>query len=277
MSFLESYNKTCRNYDKTRVPIGLEILRSCLIRSGLPLSQLRLLDAGCGTGSYSRALIKCVKQIAAVDMCSGMIEVARRKLEQYRQEKRITFHQANINALPYKSETFDAVMMNQVLHHTESEQNGNYPNHCRILQEIHRVLRSKGILIINTCSQEQISNSYWYYNLIPETSKAFRLRFMPLDRLTKMLCDCGFSNHDSVVPLEYVFQGNAYFDPLGPLKKEWRDGDSIFALASDQELENACNKILKMRSKGTLSHFLKEHDRQRESLGQVTFILASRD
>ncbi len=186
MSFFESYNKTCRNYDKTRVPIGLEILHSCLIRSGRPLSQLSLLDAGCGTGSYSRALIKCVKQIAAVDMCSGMIEVARRKLEQYRQEKRITFHQAKIQALPFKSETFDAVMINQVLHHTENTQSGDYPNHRHILQEIHRVLRSKGILIINTCSQEQLSHSYWYYNLIPETAKAFRLGFMSLERLTKM-------------------------------------------------------------------------------------------
>ena len=277
MSLYESYNKTCRNYDKTRVPIGLEILHSCLIRSGLPLSQLRLLDAGCGTGSYSRALIKCVKQIAAVDMCSGMIEVARRKLEQYRQEKRITFHQANIKALPFKSETFDAVLINQVLHHTENTQSGDYPNHRHILQEFHHVLRSKGVLIINTCSQEQLSHSYWYYNLIPETAKAFRLGFMPLDRLTKMLCDCGFTNHDSIVPLDSVFQGDAYFDPLGPLKKEWRDGDSIFALASDQELKTAYSKVREMSSKGILSLFLKEHDRRRGSLGQGTFILASRN
>ena len=277
MSLYESYNKTCRNYDKTRVPIGLEILHSCLISSGLPLSQLRLLDAGCGTGSYSCALIKCVKQIAAVDMCSGMIEVARRKLEQHRQEKRITFYQANIKALPFKSETFDAVMINQVLHHTENTQSGDYPNHRHILQEFHHVLRSKGVLIINTCSQEQLSHSYWYYNLIPETAKAFRLGFMPLDRLTKMLCDCGFTNHDSIVPLDSVFQGDAYFDPLGPLKKEWRDGDSIFALASDQELKTAYSKVREMSSKGILSLFLKEHDRRRESLGQGTFILASRN
>jgi len=237
---------------------------------------MRLLDAGCGTGSYSRALIEHVRHIVAVDMNPGMIKVASHKLEHFQQEGRITFHQAKIDSLPFKNETLDAVMINQVLHHTEKAQNSNYTNHRHILQEIHRVLRSKGILIINTCSQEQLRHSYWYYNLIPETAKAFRLRYMPLKRLNKILCDCGFTNHDSVVPLDCVFQGDAYFEFLGPLKKKWRDGDSIFALASDQELETACNKIREMSSRGTLSFFLKKHDRRRESLGQVTFILASR-
>ena len=276
MSVYETYNKTCRNYDKTRVPIDLEILRSCLTRSVRPLSKMRLLDAGCGTGSYSRDIIKHVKQIAAVDMSSGMIDEARHKLEPYQKKGRISFHQAKINALPFKSETFDAVMINQVLHHTENTWDGDYANHRHIVQEIQRVLRSKGILVINTCSQEQLRHSYWYYNLIPEAAEAFCRRFLPLDRLTKMLSDCGFTNLDSFTPLDSVFQGDAYFDPHGPLRKKWRDGDSIFALASDQELKTAYSRIREMSSKGILSHFVKKHDRRRESLGQVTFILASR-
>ena len=168
-------------------------------------------------------------------------------------------------------------MINQVLHHTENPQNGGYPNHRLIFQEVHRVLKPKGILIINTCSQEQLNHSYWYYRLIPEAAKAFRLKFIPVDRLTTMLSNRGFIHHDNFVPLNYIFQGNDYFDTLGPLRKEWRDGDSIFALASDEELENARNKILSMQYQGARSHYRNENDRLRESLGQVTFILASRD
>jgi len=242
-----------------------------------PLSQIRLLDAGCGTGSYSRALLEHVRHIVAVDLSSGMIEVAFHKLEHFRQERRITFHQAKIDALPFTSETFDAVMINQVLHHTEKVQDSDYPNHRNILREIHRVLQPKGILVINTCSQEQLRYSYWYFNLIPEAAKAHRLRFMPLYRLHKMLCEYGFANHTRFVPLDTVFQGDAYFDCFGPLKKEWRDADSVFTLATEQELETACNKIREMSSNGILFSFLKEHDRRRESLGQATFILASRN
>ncbi len=277
MSIYERYNKTCMNYDKTRIPIGLEIIHDFLLRSGRPLSQLRLLDAGCGTGSYSGELVKYVKQIAAIDMSSGMIDAARRKLAPYGVMGRLTFYQANIKSMPFQSQTFDAVVINQVLHHTENTQNDDYPNHFRILLEIHRILRSKGSLIINTCSQDQLMHGFWYYRLIPEAAKRFRIKFIPLERLTRMLGDCGFSVHDRFVPRDYVFQGNSYFDPLGPLRKEWRDGDSIFALVSNEELESARKKILEMRDRVALSHFLKVHDKPRQLLGQATFILASRD
>ena len=120
-------------------------------------------------------------------------------------------------------------------------------------------------------------HSFWYYRLIPEAAKRFRIKYMSLDRLTRMLGDCGFTVHDRLVPRDYVFQGNTYFDPLGPLRKEWRDGDSIFALVSDEELENARNKILQMRHRGAFSPFIKEHDKPRQLLGQATFILASHD
>ena len=39
-----------------------------------------VLDAGCGTGSYSDALLHYVGRIEAVDMNAAMLEVAARKL-----------------------------------------------------------------------------------------------------------------------------------------------------------------------------------------------------
>jgi len=61
------------------------------------------------------------------------------------------------------------------------------------------------------------------------------------------------------------------------LKKEWRDGDSTFALATQDELDRACEKIRELDSKGVLSKYIKLHDRRRRTIGQITFLLAQRE
>jgi ubiquinone/menaquinone biosynthesis C-methylase UbiE len=276
MSTYETYRKTARNYDKTRVPVGLEILLRCLTKSGRALDEINLLDAGCGTGNYSHGLIDFVRRIDAVDMNQDMLAVASRKLKNYMALGRVSFHCARIDALPFDNSTFDAVMINQVLHHVDNPGDEDYPAHHRIFREFHRVLRSEGILVVSTCSQEQLRHGYWYYDLIPEAAEMLRRRFAPLSTLIKVLSQCGFKYHGSYVPVDAILQGDSYFDLRGPLKKEWRDGDSTFALATKDELDRACDRIREMDSKGVLSSYIEAHDRQRKMIGQATFLMARR-
>ncbi len=63
MSSYEDYTRTSGNYDKTREPVGTEILVGCFAHAPLPLDQAVVLDAGCGTGSYSDALLHYVGRI----------------------------------------------------------------------------------------------------------------------------------------------------------------------------------------------------------------------
>ncbi len=79
MSVFETYDETSRHYDTTRVAIGGEILLGCLARHAKPLHELSVLDAGCGTGAYSLAIIGRVGRIEAIDMSAGMLERARAK------------------------------------------------------------------------------------------------------------------------------------------------------------------------------------------------------
>ena len=53
MSTYENYNQTSVHYDQTRTPIGVEIILGCLVSMGKPLSEMVVLDAGCGTGAYA--------------------------------------------------------------------------------------------------------------------------------------------------------------------------------------------------------------------------------
>ncbi|MDF2702212.1 MAG: uncharacterized protein K0S10_1156, partial [Rubrobacteraceae bacterium] len=55
MSSYENYTQKAGNYDKTREPVGTEIIVGCFAHAPVPLDRMRVLDAGSGTGSYSQA------------------------------------------------------------------------------------------------------------------------------------------------------------------------------------------------------------------------------
>ena len=79
LSSYEDYTRKSGNYDKTREPVGTEILVGCFAHAPVSLDRTVVLDAGCGTGSYSDALLHYVGRIEAVDL-NPMLEVAARKL-----------------------------------------------------------------------------------------------------------------------------------------------------------------------------------------------------
>jgi predicted RNA methylase len=78
LSSYEDYTRKSGNYDKTREPVGTEIFLGCFAHAPVPLNRTVVLDAGCGTGNYSDALLHYVGRIEAVDMNAGMLEVATR-------------------------------------------------------------------------------------------------------------------------------------------------------------------------------------------------------
>jgi ubiquinone/menaquinone biosynthesis C-methylase UbiE len=277
MSPYEAYDKISQNYDETRVPVGIEILLGCLAKSDKPIHQTTLLDAGCGTGSYSQELVNHVKRIEAVDTSDGMIRMASRKLKRHRNEGRISFSRARLDALPFETGFVDAVMVNQVLHHIDDPGNNHFPGQRRIIQEFYRVLRPSGSLVINTCSQEQLRYGYWYCDLVPEAVKMLSRRFIPLDNLRELLIESGFTYHGSFVPLDGILQGEDYFDVCGPLNENWRAGDSTFALATEEQLGEAYKTINKLDANGKLTDHFEKLDRHRKFIGQVTFILATRN
>ncbi len=274
MSTYECYDETSAHYDTTRLPVGAGIIAGALALCGTPLARIRLLDAGCGSGNYAEALIDAVGHIDAVDRSQGMLAVAREKLMAYEQARRIVFHQATIDALPFDDGRFDGAMLNQVLHHLESGTDQHYPGHRRALAETFRVLGPGGVAVINVCSHEQVRRGYWYYDLIPGAMEAALKRCIPLDLLAKMLDECGFVPEDRIVPFDSVMQGDAYFDGGGPLRADWRGGDSIWALASEDELAGAISRVRDLMAAGGLAAYVETHDAARPDVGQFTFVVA---
>ena len=89
-----------------------------------------------------------------------------------------------------------------------------------------------------------------------------------------MLVDIGFQPPERIVPLDAVLQGNAYFDLKGPLDPVWRQGDSIWTLATDAEVARAEARIRALDAAGRLESYCTEQDRKRPDVGQTTFVRA---
>ena len=276
MSSYEDYTSTSRNYDGTRVPIGVEIILGCLAGTGRALDELTLLDAGCGTGNYTAALVERVARVVAVDLNPSMLDAARCKLAEWIERDRLEVHQCAIDGLPLAEQSVDAVIINQVLHHVADDANQGWPAIRRILAEIARVLRPGGVLVINTCSHEQLARGCWYASLLPHAVEEMCARHVPFHQLEAMLDACGFEVRGRIVPADALSQGDHYHDGRGPQREAWRHGDSLWAMAEPPELAAALARLQSLDTGGSLEQYVLEHDARRPHIGQSTFIHAVR-
>jgi ubiquinone/menaquinone biosynthesis C-methylase UbiE len=280
MSTYERYDKVAAHYDGSRVPIGAEIIAESLAAHvqplAKPLAEVELLDAGCGTGAYSAALAGRVGRITAVDLSEGMLAIARAKLALAERDGRAVLRHGSITALPFAEASFDAVMFNQVLHHLEDGGDPAYGGHARALAEAQRVLRPGGLAVVNVCTHEQLTQGFWYYDLIPAALGAVLKRCVTAERLEAILAEAGFVLRERIVPRTEAMQGAAYLRADGPLDPDWRRGDSIWALASPAELAAAEARVRALAEVGGLEAYVAAQDAGRTAVGQFSFFVAAK-
>jgi SAM-dependent methyltransferase len=163
---------------------------------------------------------------------------------------------------------FDGIMLNQVLHHIETPE--------AVLGALARRLTPGGVLVVNTCSREQIMTGFWPASLVPEAAARMADRYLPLDALERSLRCAGLDVRGRFVPTDAICGGAAHFDARGPLRKEWRDTDSLWALVTPAELERALAKVRELDARGELVEWMRALDAKRPSVGQTTFVVAAK-
>lgn len=103
----------------------------------------RVIDVGCGTGRATMLAASRVSPggaVVGIDASAEMIEAARKKAEQARQD--VEFRQAVMEALPFPDSSFDVVLSCQALHHVPRD-----AKH-QALSEMRRVLKPGGRLLL---------------------------------------------------------------------------------------------------------------------------------
>lgn len=269
----ENYQETSEKYDSTRIPVGVEVLLGCFASTPKPLSEQTLLDGGCGTGNYISALTNKIGQIHGLEYNSGMFSQVQGK---FNGERNVHVTQGNLVSLPYESSTFDGMMCNQVLHHLvpETDTPDKFDTLQVMMREAYRVLKPQGVLVLNTCSHQQLIDGFWWADLIPNAIERVTKRYPSINRLTSIMQEAGFHCGGRVAPIDAVLQGEHYLDPTGPLKKSFRDGDSTWALATDEELKAAFERVHHMNADSSIAQYLAERESLRSQIGQTTFLYA---
>lgn len=187
-------------------------------------------------------------------------------------------HEGSILAMPFPDACFDVVMLNQVIHHLDNAGETSLPdwsNLVRALAESHRVLRKGGVLAINTCTQQQIERGSWYNTLVPAAVSRMSRRYVPVEILARLLSETGFEVGEIRV-VDEIFGGDRYFDSAGPFNKSWRNGDSLWTLATDAELEAGLAALRTLHENGQADAFVREQDRCRQAIGQSVTVPAWR-
>jgi ubiquinone/menaquinone biosynthesis C-methylase UbiE len=264
----ENYKSTSKTYDDARIPLGLNILLGSFAQHpNKPLEEQRLLDAGCGTGSFLHQIAGKFKFATGFDANAGMLDQARAKLDE---TTNITLSAGFLPQLPFQDNSFDAIMTNQVVHHLDTH--STFSNLHQFTAEAYRALAPGGSLVIHTSSKEQVCNSFWFGWVIPEARERMASRYAPMSTILSMLEDVGFESVGSSVPLEAMYDLNVYLNPEGPFDADWRACDSMFALATEEELERGLKRLQNACEDGSVTSVIDEAEQWRLRSGQSTFI-----
>ncbi len=135
----------------------------------IPKNTNKLLDAGCASGEGTNLFSQKAKDTVGIDISEKLLNVAK---ENY---PSITFKKRLIEKTDFTKDTFDVIILNDILEHTQNE--------IDTLNEMFRILKPNGTIIITTPHKGLFSfldvDNYTYYakKFFPRVyEKIFKIR-----------------------------------------------------------------------------------------------------
>ena len=147
-----------------------------------PVSELQILDVGCGTGNYITAVKGDVGKCCGLEFNPGRLA---QSLAKHAGDDRVSLQAGSVLEIPFEDNSFDAVMMTQVLHHLTPD------THDTALSEISRVLKPGGTFWISTQTPHQHMDGFWWTPLIPQAAAICSARFPSVEMFKNMPANAG--------------------------------------------------------------------------------------
>ncbi|MBN2183906.1 MAG: class I SAM-dependent methyltransferase [Candidatus Krumholzibacteriota bacterium] len=151
-----------------------------------------VVEFGCGTGYFSEIISQKANRMISTDLSDELLDKAKARLGD---DSRITIQRENCIETSFSSDSFDAVLMANLIHVIEDP--------VKALQESHRILKVGGVLIIVTFT----SYGLGFFDAIRLSSRYLRSwgrpprhmhRFSP-ESLASLVESAGFSINESVL------------------------------------------------------------------------------
>lgn len=283
MSSYADYEFINKKYDLVRLPFGADLeLGAIHVELRTVPSEWHLLDLGCGTGNYAKYYLDYgVGKVSLLDGTEGMLQKAKEKLKPYVDAGRVgSLMQGLLPDIPFPDNEFDVVTINCVVHHLDvpTEQPTGFPNVCRTLHEVHRVLKPGGVVTILTVSQDQ-SVVDWVDSLLPQrVLKMYKSIMPPIPKLESMLYDAGFKSVGWVTPHHERFSHDSVHNDVGRiLDRGTREGyNSAWAMVTDEEMTEVEKRVKQMQKDGSLEQHIRKQEKECQRIGVATVMTANR-
>jgi ubiquinone/menaquinone biosynthesis C-methylase UbiE len=142
-------------------------------------------ELACGTGNITVDLASSVKQIEAIDISKGMLDIARKKTLEQNIEN-VNFNQTDIFDSNYKKESFDVLMAFNVLHLMS--------NTKEVITRINYLLKSGGIFISSTaCLKGKIPFLSRIFRILGKIGLLPFIKSLDNNEFKDLISDCNFN------------------------------------------------------------------------------------
>lgn len=254
------YDKIGNNYNRTRKadPYLVEKLYTYL----QPTNNGLYLDIGCGTGNYTCELAKRKGTFIGIDPSTLMLEKAKQK------NKQIDWRVGQAEKTDLATNSIHGIIASLTIHHWSSLELG--------FQELHRILRPDGRLVLFTATPQQMQG-YWLNHYFPEMLEKSMQQMPTLANIEAATNKAGFVIQQ-VAPyfiqadLEDLFLYSGKHTPQLYFQAAVRNGISSFAAIAHQE--EVAAGLKKLAADIETGEFEKIRQSYQNNLGDYLFLIA---
>ncbi|MGB0522424.1 MAG: class I SAM-dependent methyltransferase [Flammeovirgaceae bacterium] len=256
------YDKIGIHYNQTRT--ADPYLLSRLYELLEPTASGTYIDIGCGTGNYTIPLAEKGHRFIGIDPSEEMLEKAKKRTGS------IQWLQGVAEAIPLQDHTADGLIASLTIHHWTDLAKG--------IQELHRILKPAGKLVIFTATPQQMEG-YWLNHYFPQML-ADSINQMPnFELIEQCMHQVGFKH---VVSEKYFIKHDLqdHFLYVGKhrpqlyLSPQIRNGISSFAaLANAEEVKIGLARLEKDMASGKIEEVIASYKNED---GDYLFLVAKK-